>query len=317
MGSISTNGKCLITGIEAQDRNMNNSNWEGYEYSIETKSGKQIFSVPPAAKGWNDIDYFKMNKHIIIGLILNGNFKKYQTIVIPDFIYFQELLESRIYPKTPQEKLEFLFLDIIESTKFFGEDISYNWDETLAYRFYMHGTKELKFFLNTLQDEGFIDLQITSTNAHVKVTYLGLNHGISIKQEGYNSNYCFVAMSFSDDSEELRSAIKEACAETGYNPILVDEVVIDSHQTINDSIISNLRQCKFCISDFSEQKMGVYFEAGFALGQGKKVIYTCHKEWFDGTKGESHFDTNHFPHLIYKSPKELREKLIDRIRAWM
>lgn len=74
-----------------------------------------------------------------------------------------------------------------------------------------------------------------------------------------------------------------------------------------------MKSSKFCIADFTEQRDGVYFESGFAVGLGKKVIYTCHKKWFK----KSHFDTNHFPHIIYESMQELKEKLDNKIKAWI
>ena len=84
--------------------------------------------------------------------------------------------------------------------------------------------------------------------------------------------------------------------ETGFEPILIDERNIDSDRTINDEIIANLKKCKFCIADFSYHSNGVYFESGFALGQNKKVIYTCLDREFE----KAHFDirpsgTNCFP----------------------
>ncbi len=47
---------------------------------------------------------------------------------------------------------------------------------------------------------------------------------------------------------------------------------IDSYQIINDQIIANIRICKFCISDFTMQSNGGYFEVGFALGLGNSRI---------------------------------------------
>ena len=70
---------------------------------------------------------------------------------------------------------------------------------------------------------------------------------------------------------------------------------------------------KFLISDYTNQSYGVYFEAGFALGLGQRVIYTCNKESFDDT----HFDINHFPHVVYENVEELYQKLKDRIEAWI
>jgi nucleoside 2-deoxyribosyltransferase len=41
---------------------------------------------------------------------------------------------------------------------------------------------------------------------------------------------------------------------------------------IDDRIIAEIRRCRFIVADFTGQRGGVYFEAGFALGLGKPVI---------------------------------------------
>ena len=42
----------------------------------------------------------------------------------------------------------------------------------------------------------------------------------------------------------------------------------------------------------------------YTLGKGLKVIYTCKEKDFN----ETHFDTNHFPHINYNTPDELKKK---------
>jgi nucleoside 2-deoxyribosyltransferase len=111
----------------------------------------------------------------------------------------------------------------------------------------------------------------------------GLNKAISLFQEGENSNKCFIAMSFDSKMAETREIIKQVLKKTGYEPIIIDEEHLNSDQTINDAIIANLKKCKFCIADFSKHSNGVYFESGFALGQGKKVIYLCSDDEFKNT----------------------------------
>jgi len=32
---------------------------------------------------------------------------------------------------------------------------------------------------------------------------------------------------------------------------------------------------------------------------------------------DAHFDINHFPHILYNNPEELKQKLIDKINAWV
>lgn len=83
-------------------------------------------------------------------------------------------------------------------------------------------------------------------------------------------------MSFGVEMGSIRATIRKTVEVLGYVPILIDELLIDSDQTINDAILSHLKGAKFCIADFTEQKDGVYFESGNALGRGILVIYSCH-----------------------------------------
>jgi len=69
--------------------------------------------------------------------------------------------------------------------------------------------------------------------------------------------------------------------------------------------------CRFIIADFTQQKHGVYFEAGYGLGYGLPVIYTCSEVDF----ADSHFDTNHYPHIIYSDLESFKEQLKNRILA--
>lgn len=122
---------------------------------------------------------------------------------------------------------------------------------------------------------------------------------------------CFVAMAFDRDldfvyDEGIRPAVEDDC---GYSVLRIDRV--QHNENINDKIIADLRACQFAVADFTRQKAGVYFEAGFALGLGKTVIWTCQKSEF----GTAHFDTRPYNHLLWETAGELREKLKHRILA--
>ena len=65
------------------------------------------------------------------------------------------------------------------------------------------------------------------------------------------------------------------------------------------------------MADFTGQRGGVYFEAGFAMGLGIPVIWTCR----DTDINDLHFDTRQYNHIPWANPKELRVRLQNRIEA--
>jgi nucleoside 2-deoxyribosyltransferase len=65
------------------------------------------------------------------------------------------------------------------------------------------------------------------------------------------------------------------------------------------------------IADFTRYRGGVYFEAGYAQGLGKQVIFTCKRG--DSWKENLHFDVEHYPFITWENESELFEKLRDHI----
>jgi hypothetical protein len=121
---------------------------------------------------------------------------------------------------------------------------------------------------------------------------------------------CFVAMSFDpslDDAYNL--GIKPAISECGFKVICMKE--ISTNEGITDRILAEIRQAQFVVADFTGQRGGVYFEAGFARGLGREVIWCCQTD----DLSRVHFDIKHFGHVVWDTPDELREKLTASIRA--
>ena len=65
------------------------------------------------------------------------------------------------------------------------------------------------------------------------------------------------------------------------------------------------------VADFTGNRGGVYFEAGYAQALNIDVIYTCRDTEED--KKLLHFDIGHFNHIYWKDEKDLYEKLRYRI----
>jgi hypothetical protein len=187
-------------------------------------------------------------------------------------------------------------------------------EKTVYKKLYFLSRNELIFYIEALRKEEFFNTYGTSGGYYLSLNYKGLSYAASLEAATSVSKLCFIAMSFDDSVKHLYTeAIKPACEATGFESFRVDEYHPDAEQTINDAIIAGIKRSRFCIADFTQHKKGVYFEAGYALGRGLKVIYTCHSDDFK----DSHFDTNHYPHIIYSTTDELREKLIAKIEAWV
>ncbi len=138
---------------------------------------------------------------------------------------------------------------------------------------------------------------------------------IESANRGINSNLVFIAMSFGiENRREIQGAIERACKRTGWEAFTVDGT--EFLGGISDEIIVKIKKSAFIIADFTENKAGVYYEAGFAAGLGRPIIYTVHKDHLNGDPNAGkkvHFDTQHMNHLLWESVNDLEEKLVSRI----
>ncbi|QDA60259.1 hypothetical protein [Hymenobacter jejuensis] len=252
-------------------------------------------------------------KPLIQGLWQNG----YPLVDRREVISLQLLqakLASASFPRTPKEKLDNLLLFIVSQQSEDGSSVSFS-PTSLYKRLYFKSVAELAFYATALRDDGLVNFNPNNYDYYyLSLTHKGLLYAASLEQATAKSVLCFVAMSFDKAVNYLYTdAIKPALEATGFNAFRVDEHHPDAEQTINDAIIAGIKRSRFCIADFTQHKKGVYFEAGYALGRGMKVIYTCHSDEFK----DSHFDTNHYPHIIYDTSEELRTRLIAKIEAWI
>lgn len=124
----------------------------------------------------------------------------------------------------------------------------------------------------------------------------------------------FVALQFNTPDGSPRNivetVIKPVCAEMGLNAFVVSE--IEHNDGIYDVILKSISKSRFIITDLTYNNNGAYYEAGYAKGQGKKVIHACSREWFK-TSGV-HFDVTGLNLIIYDGDEDLSEKLRKRIR---
>jgi len=80
---------------------------------------------------------------------------------------------------------------------------------------------------------------------------------------------------------------------------------------IDDEIISQIRRSKFLVADFTGHRGGVYFEAGFAMGLGISVFWTCRQDDIKNL----HFDIRQYNSIDWTDPADIAARLRRRIEA--
>jgi len=294
------------------------SAYHSIEYTTVYAGKRYLFSFLPDHQ---NSQFVEDNKYVLQGLIVNDKFHYDRNKAVYDNDRLEKIIQEAIIPKTPKEKLDRFINLLFSLQRFEGSEIqfdSFESHELLLRKLYFKNNQEYWFYLSTLKDYGFITFRDASSNdgndaINIRLTYRGLEYVINLHESGGQSKKCFIAMQFSDTMAATRNVIKDVVVNCGYQPLLIDEVNYDSEKTINDAIISSIKESKFLIADFTGQRHGVYFEAGYALGRNRPVIYLCQ---FDDFRN-SHFDTNHYPHIVYKDLIELKVKLEDKIKAWI
>jgi hypothetical protein len=125
-------------------------------------------------------------------------------------------------------------------------------------------------------------------------------------------NAAFVAMSYDDSLKPaFLEGIRPAIIAAGFDDVRLDYV--EHSDNIHDRIMADIRRAQFVVADFTGHRAGVYFEAGFALGLGKPVIWTCRADYFEREK--VHFDTRPYNYIVWRETEELRSRLATRIAA--
>ena len=149
----------------------------------------------------------------------------------------------------------------------------------------------------------------------VNLTLNGWERYEQEKRGDFQSNYGFIAMQFNDPvldvfvENTVKPFVKE---DTGYN--LVDMRDVATAGLIDNIMRVRIRDAAFVIADLTHDNRGAYWEAGYAEGLGKPVIYICERAKFE--KYGSHFDTNHCTTILWskEEPEKFRRELVATLR---
>lgn len=219
----------------------------------------------------------------------------------------EDLISSVIPPDGPLDSIDRILIYIHDTTSSADEYVALDLDYDYPLAF-AKNVSEFHYLLSKAIELSLLE-KITG-KPHYRLTLNGWQRIAELRQQQIKSDQAFVAMWF-DKSVDVAwvEGFKPALEITGYKPLRMD--LTEHNEKICDRLIAEIRRSALLVADFTGQRGGVYFEAGFAMGLGIPVIWTCR----DTDAADLHFDTRQYNHIVWNNHDELKEKLTFRIEA--
>jgi nucleoside 2-deoxyribosyltransferase len=259
---------------------------------------------------------FQQNKHLLSGYIREMN--DYNEIPVIRYDTYKTLLNHSLIPTTPLQKVEKLLAYVYRNTKMLYESVPIPLHPAIGYCL---NQDELLAAIRCAGDMGYLmpneAAMVIKSPIYKFLSVKGLEKAEELKKQDSVSKQGFVAMWFDEGMlKTFDEFIAPAIEDAGYKPFIIP--MKEHNDDITDHIIAEIRRSKFLVADFTGHRGGVYFEAGFAYGLGLPVIWTCKDDWFNppgNTARRVHFDVDHYNFIVWQDGADLRQKLVNRIRA--
>ncbi|MGH8544147.1 MAG: hypothetical protein ACREX3_11070, partial [Gammaproteobacteria bacterium] len=104
------------------------------------------------------------------------------------------------------------------------------------------------------------------------------------------------------------NGIAPAIAANGYKPYRVDS---ERHlDRIDAKIIAEIKTSRLLVADVTQQRQGVYYEAGYTQGLGLPVIWCVREDEL----GNVHFDTRQYSHATICNDNQDEKGATNRMR---
>jgi hypothetical protein len=223
---------------------------------------------------------------------------------------------ERDFPTLVSERLDRALLNLGRLTKNLGNVVNLPWTAPAA--LFAITKDEAKFLAKALEAAGLVKLSTSTEGAHAGLTPDGWDRVAKLQSGRLRDpkSPAFVAMWFGKDGTDetpsfmqdlYANHVQTAIQATGYRCERVD--LIPHNDFIMDKILGMIRRAPFVVADFTGNRGGVYFEAGFARGLKIPVIHTCRDTHFD----DAHFDIKQINTICWNTPEQLAEGLCARI----
>jgi len=169
---------------------------------------------------------------------------------------------------------------------------------------------QLRYLLKDfLEAQGFL---VEKRAAIFVITPQGWQHIADLRRTQSKSTKAFIAMSFAPELNEFfTQAMEPGVRAARYEALRIDRE--EHNNRIDDEIIAAIRQTKFLVADFTNNRAGVYYEAGFAKGLGHEVLWSVREDHL----ADVHFDTRQYNFIRWQTNdlRGLAKALQNRIEA--
>lgn len=211
---------------------------------------------------------------------------------ILDQSFFESLKESSL--PTPLEAMDNFIIYLAGAVRGRpGTQHEFNYgDGTIISTIGVCSPKDAHWVIQSLRQSGYLDGAWGLNSCGINLTALGWTRYEQLITAQISSRYAFFARKFDNQDLDLvfERCLYPTVKSTGYELRTVTQKAGPVDAIIEDEI----RRCRFLIADLTDGNNGAYWEAGFAEGLGKPVIYICRdadKE--TGAPLKTHFDTDH------------------------
>jgi len=214
----------------------------------------------------------------------------------------------------PVEQGENLVLWLGQTQEHPGDKVEIEWCNYRA-RIGAFNENGVAFILKSLVEQRLIEADIFYGGAQANLSFDGWKLFNKLLRRSHTGPRAFMAMPFgiTELDQLYRDYFKPAVAAAGFDLVRLDEE--PQAGSIDERLRVEIRKSRFIVADLTHGNPGAYWEAGFAEGLGKPVIYTCKKTIFDSHG--THFDTNHLQTVVWAIEQlpEAAEELKTTVRA--
>ena len=252
-----------------------------------------------------------------LAYVLSGITKRSDGRIVLNRENIKSLIDGAIYPHD--------LIEYIDAFVFLLHEKADSMDKGVSFRklrdyplIFCKSPEEFYSVAKKASEIGYVEMRAENVGGEfwARLDIKGWERLVELRRKGpVNGNEAFMAMPFGDrilDSvflEHWRTAIHY----TGFDLKRVSD--LQTAGLIDDQIRVRIRNAKFLLAELTGNNNGVYWEAGYAEGLGKPVIYLQRKD--EGEEIKSHFDTNHHVTIFWNmgSLDQAKEQLKSTIRA--